>query len=144
MLFKRKTIQNTFLHNQINSIIKLHQQQLCYYTLLRHCIYKQQHYNSSKMTDAIKSIAQSVSNTAQQLTNQLHTDSNNTIEVDIGHINDYNINQPKQVEIGKVKAVIVRTKTGVYALGNKCSHYGGLLYISCNIQINVSYQMYKC
>ena len=80
------------------------------------------------MTDTMKSATKLVTDT---LTNTLTTShpnqTNSNHEYHVGTVEQYELDQPVEVELGQVKAVVIRTRSGIYALGNKCTHYGAPL-----------------
>lgn len=53
--------------------------------------------------------------------------SGSMMEKDVGAVSDFKLNIPTEVEIGEIKAIVVKTEDGLFALGNKCTHYGAPL-----------------
>ena len=48
-------------------------------------------------------------------------------EQSIGKVSDFKVGDKKEVKVGDATALIVCTKKGLYAVGNKCTHYGAPL-----------------
>ena len=48
-------------------------------------------------------------------------------EQSVGHVRDFPVGTKKEIKVGEVTALLVATKKGLYAVGNKCTHYGAPL-----------------